>query len=163
MLAVVDKLPRGAPWLHTTLGIPATSRGKVTGPEHEVEVYFRDPITLTQELIGNPTFNHPEIIAYEPHEVYIGPAGASDAELEREFGEANTGAWWNEVQVGFGHLTIERLLTSRPSVKSSRGRNYCAHNLIFRQDSVIEFWWGQNCLAGIFYHWEPRQVDQTKA
>lgn len=52
---------------------------------------------LVRELIGNPEFNHPDIIRYAPERLYTQtkPGGS----YEREYGEAWTGDWWGNVQV----------------------------------------------------------------
>jgi hypothetical protein len=66
----------------------------------KVDLFYRNPLEIVEELIGNPDFNHPDLMSYEPAEVFVGPEGCSDDELVREYSEASTGKWWNSLQVG---------------------------------------------------------------
>jgi hypothetical protein len=96
LLKDVDKLPKGLGWRCQPIKVPGNTPD---GISEEVEIYYRDVIELVKELIGNPAFNNPVIMAYEPVEVYVGPDNDPDDKLTREYGEAYTGKWWNEVQV----------------------------------------------------------------
>src|ERR1700742_4251439 len=85
MLKEVDKLLKGSPWLHRTLHIPAEMDG--SGAIREIELLYRNPVHLIEELIGNPDFNNPDLMVYEPHEVWIDSEGP-DGEKQREYTEA---------------------------------------------------------------------------
>ena len=107
--------------------------------EEEVEIFFRDPVQLVEELIGNPDFNHPDIMAYEPVELYSGP---TEEEMAREYTEASTGEWWNKLQV-FIHslrcLTLENTnsLMMRPE-SATRWRDCSSYHSIIRQNTIID-------------------------
>lgn len=79
--------------------MPATvdkGPSEVEHEEEEIELFYRNPVDLIAELIGNPDFNHPDVMAYEGYEAYSGP---NEDDLSREYGEAWTGEWWGRVQV----------------------------------------------------------------
>ena len=94
MLKDVDALPLKSSWMYRSLEVLANSDG--SGSVREVDLFYRDPIELVKELIGNPEFNHPNIMAYEPERVLI---EGKDGELVQEFGEAKSGKWWYDLQV----------------------------------------------------------------
>lgn len=96
LLQDVDRLPTSSEWFHKDLTIPSTSEGVV---DRVVDVYYRNPVDLIKELIGNPSFNHSEIMKYDPVEVY---AEDADGVRTREYGEAWSGEWWNRMQVCTG-------------------------------------------------------------
>jgi hypothetical protein len=95
MLQEVDRLPRCTSWRHRTLRIYANPHDQ-TGIAHDVDLFYRDPIELIKQLIGNPEFNHPDIIAYEAEEVWM---KLGNGERARVYSEANTGSWWHTMQV----------------------------------------------------------------
>jgi hypothetical protein len=92
----VDKLPRGPKWFYRTFNVPHPMKENCF---EQAEIYYRDILDVVKALISNPEFNDPDIMSYEPEEVYIGEEGASDEEMTREYGEMNTGDWWNRLQV----------------------------------------------------------------
>lgn len=93
LLQDVDRLPTSSEWFHKDLTIPSTSEG---GVDRVVDIYYRNPVDLVKELIGNPDFNQTGIMTYDPMEVYSENA---DGTRSREYDEAWTGDWWNKVQV----------------------------------------------------------------
>jgi hypothetical protein len=64
---------------------------------NSVDLFYHDPAELVKQLLSNPDFNNPDIMAYEPKEIYS--RNGAEAPFEREYGEAFTGDWWNTVQV----------------------------------------------------------------
>ena len=94
MLQEVDKLPKTTKWLHKYISVHANP--DKTGVIRKVDLYYRDPVSLIRELMGRPGFNKPGVMAYEPVEMYVAGKGGMES---REFSEANTGTWWNDIQV----------------------------------------------------------------
>jgi len=94
MLKDVDKLPGGTPWTHAELTVNDPDG---IGGSRKVDFYYQDPVSLVKEIIGNPAFNMPGVMAYEPFEVWV---EGENEEQYREYSEAWTSDWWNEVQVG---------------------------------------------------------------
>nr|VWO96661.1 Polyribonucleotide nucleotidyltransferase (EC (Polynucleotide phosphorylase) (PNPase) [Ganoderma boninense] len=85
----IDQLPTGASWVYDIL----TVTGNRTGSDGErltedLELWRRDPVELTKELIGNPAFK--EFLAYAPVRVRRGGV--------RFYGEMNTADWWWNIQ-----------------------------------------------------------------
>lgn len=108
----VDKLPRGPAWHHHTINVRHPTKDHTEG----LEFFYRNPLDVIKELIGNPDFNHPDIMSYEPVEVRVGPEGCNDEEMVREYGEMHTGEWWNALQVSIDNH--ERLHRSRSNIAS---------------------------------------------
>jgi len=94
MLKDVDKLPGSTEWLYQTIEVPSDG----DNPPCEIEFYYRNPVELVKEIIGNPTFNQPDAMAYEPVEIWV---EGKNGEKVREYSEAWTADWWNEMQVCF--------------------------------------------------------------
>ena len=94
----VDKLPISAKWKYRTLEVPSDQEGI---PACEVELFYRNPVDLVKELIGNPDFNNPNIMAYEPVKIFVGKHDEPEDSYQREYSEAWTGDWWHSVQVRY--------------------------------------------------------------
>jgi hypothetical protein len=87
----------GPDWRVETFLVPSDKEGV---PAQEVDVYYCDILGMLKVLLSNPDFNNPDIMAYEPKEVYTHDCtGESKAPFEREYGEAFTSDWWNTMQV----------------------------------------------------------------
>ncbi|KAG6822115.1 hypothetical protein H0H92_015207, partial [Tricholoma furcatifolium] len=89
----IDKLPTGPEW-HCEI---VTVKGDLIGEDGELmtenlELWFRDPVEVVRELIGNPAFK--EMMAYVPEQVF-----QDDACTERVFDEMWTADWWWNLQV----------------------------------------------------------------
>lgn len=66
----------------------------------ELELWYRDPIDVVRELMGNPVFR--DVMHYSPEQVY------RDKDCkERVVNEMWTGHWWWEMQVSLVHPTIK--------------------------------------------------------
>lgn len=65
--------------------------GKVMRSE-ALELWFRDPVEIVEELIGNPQFR--EVMKYAPERVYADMEGKTQV-----INEMWTGSWWWEIQV----------------------------------------------------------------
>jgi hypothetical protein len=109
LLENVDKLPRGPEWKYHTFNVKHPTKENC---EEEVEIFFRDPLDVIKEILGNPEFNNPEIMSYEPAKVYVGPEGCSDEMLTREYGEMHTGDWWNRLQVCTSAIVLHTFFES---------------------------------------------------
>ncbi|TFY53548.1 hypothetical protein EVJ58_g9391 [Rhodofomes roseus] len=84
----IDDLPTGAAWKCDMINV----RGDRIGDrgEHlqeDLELWWRDPVECTRELIGNPTFDGK--VAYGPERVYTDDAGTI-----RRYDEMWTAEWW---------------------------------------------------------------------
>jgi hypothetical protein len=90
--------------------------------------------------MSDPKFNDPEIMSYEPVEVHVGPEGCSDEEMIREYGEMNTGEWWNRLQVRRSWLSASVGITKRLllSGKASKGCDYRTNHSLFRQNTALD-------------------------
>jgi hypothetical protein len=88
----VDDLPTGPGWnceLVTVTGNTCGENGEMM--TEELELWFRDPVEIVRDLIGNPMFK--EHMAYAPEKAY------QDKGDVRIFDEMWTGNWWWETQV----------------------------------------------------------------
>lgn len=89
-LKKIDQLPTGTQWVYDII----TVTGNRTGPNgekltEELELWQRDPVELTKELLGNPAFK--EFLSLAPMRVQRGGT--------QFYGEMNTADWWWNVQV----------------------------------------------------------------
>ncbi|KAG6810014.1 hypothetical protein H0H92_013700 [Tricholoma furcatifolium] len=91
-LPIIDKLPTGPEW-HCKI---VTVKGDLIGEDGELmtenlELWFRDPVEVVRELIGNPAFK--EMMAYVPEQVF-----QDEACRERVFDEMWMANWWWNLQ-----------------------------------------------------------------
>ncbi|KAJ7572033.1 hypothetical protein C8J56DRAFT_1081438 [Mycena floridula] len=82
LLDMVDNLPQGVAWQLDEDGNKQTE---------ELEIWYRDPVEVICELVGNPMFK--EVIRYAPEKVYEDEKGE-----KRIIDEMWTGDWWSEIQ-----------------------------------------------------------------
>ncbi|OJT11723.1 hypothetical protein TRAPUB_11785, partial [Trametes pubescens] len=85
----VDKLPAGPEWICdiiTVVGDQRGSNGELL--TEELELWRRDPVECSRELMGNPAFK--EYMAYAPMKI--------TRDGVRYYGEANTADWWWDIQ-----------------------------------------------------------------
>lgn len=109
--------------------------GKVMRSE-ALELWFRDPVEIVEELIGNPQFR--EVMKYAPERVYADMEGKTQV-----INEMWTGSWWWEIQVSM----------RREEAKSS------ASDCILGQDPPLQFSWRCFCMANLSHHRKHREGD----
>lgn len=86
-------LPAVAEWSYKEFEIVGDILNELGEPMKEVvEIYYRNPVELVRELLGNPDFK--DEIHYKPFRMYTDASGT-----ERIFGEMFTAEWWWEVAV----------------------------------------------------------------
>jgi hypothetical protein len=89
----INDLPMGPKWkcelVKATENICGENGEKVT---EELDLWFRNPVEIIRDLIGNPAFK--EHMAYAPEKAYQDKDGKV-----RIFDETWTGDWWWETQV----------------------------------------------------------------
>lgn len=115
----------------------------------ELELWYRDPVDVVRELMGNPVFR--DVMQYSPEQVYRDEAGT-----DRVVNEMWTGNWWWDMQVS--------LMSNRVRKKSSHDLlvsetvtsrcNNCATDPIIGQDQAVTVSRRQECLASISDHRE---------
>jgi hypothetical protein len=93
LMDTIDELPHGADWSYR----PVTLHGDLlddTGKARteQLELWYRDPVEIVRELLGNPMFR--DVMRYTPERIY------QDAEgTERVRNEMWTAEWWWKMQV----------------------------------------------------------------
>jgi hypothetical protein len=90
---MVDALPSGPPFhvrYISVVGDIKEENGQFQ--KEELELWYRDPVELVRELLGNPAFA--KYTTYEPYKVY-----KDMDKTNRCFGEMWTGDWWWDTQV----------------------------------------------------------------
>jgi hypothetical protein len=93
LMDTVDELPRGVKWVYRPINLNGDILDDNGKPMTEhLELWYRDPVEVVRELMGNPIFK--EVMRYAPERVYCDSVGA-----ERVVNEMWTAEWWWEVQV----------------------------------------------------------------
>jgi hypothetical protein len=105
----IDEMPKGPEWLSEIITVtgdrrypPGHAKAGLLMTE-ELELFWRDPVAVIKELIGNPAFK--DVISYVPQRVY-----ADKGKKERVYDECWTGDWWWETQVKSVHYSARAKL-----------------------------------------------------
>lgn len=72
----------------------------------DVEMWYRDPIEVLREIMGNPTFKNNWAASSE---MSFTDAGCTDRMID----ESWDADWWNEIQVNHVYLTCIHPLTGQ--------------------------------------------------
>jgi hypothetical protein len=93
LMDTIDELPRGVEWTYRPVNLNGDMLDDNGKPMTEhLELWYRDPVKVMQELMGNPIFK--EVMRFAPERVYCDSAG-----MERVVNEMWTAEWWWEMQV----------------------------------------------------------------
>ncbi|KAG6806775.1 hypothetical protein H0H92_010073 [Tricholoma furcatifolium] len=93
LLKRIDSLPPGPEFHCKVLELKGDERDENGEFRTEtVELFFRNPLDVIQELLENPVIGKEN--CYAPYMVFRNEDGSN-----REYGEMQTGAWWGETQV----------------------------------------------------------------
>ncbi|KAJ7582127.1 hypothetical protein C8J56DRAFT_1015707 [Mycena floridula] len=92
LLEMVDSLPQGVTWQLERM----TVKGDLVSEDgnqqiEELEIWYRDPVEVIKELVGNPMFK--DVIRYAPEKLYEDKSGE-----KRVIDEMWTADWWWEIQ-----------------------------------------------------------------
>lgn len=93
LLDAIDELPRGVGWTYqqvTMHGDVEDDTGKCM--KEDVELWYRDPVEVVRELMGNPMFR--DVMKYAPEQVF-----RDEERDEQVVNEMWTASWWWELQV----------------------------------------------------------------
>ena len=93
LIEAIDKLLHGVKWTYRPIhlnGDVLDDNGKPM--TEQLELWYRDPVEVVRELMGNPIFR--EVMKYTPERVFCDPAGT-----EAVVNEMWTAEWWWEMQV----------------------------------------------------------------
>jgi hypothetical protein len=104
LMDTIDELPRGVDWTYR----PVTLHGDLLDDAgkartEQLELWYRDPVEIVQELLGNPMFH--DVMRYAPERIYRDAEGK-----ERVLNEMWTVEWWWKMQVR--HLSVTGLQRS---------------------------------------------------
>ncbi len=90
----------------------------------ELELWRRDPVDCTRDLIGNPAFG--DYMAYGP--IKITRDGV------RYYGESNSADWWWEIQVSHVGICHTEAFNLRALGQAPTRHGRCTADHRFRQD-----------------------------
>lgn len=93
LLDTVDALPKGVNWTYQQVNLHGDlmdDAGK--NMTKQLELWYRDPVNVVWELMGNPMFK--EVMKYAPEKVFHDEGGE-----EQVVNEMWTASWWWEMQV----------------------------------------------------------------
>lgn len=106
-LGAVDALPPGVSWKLENVTVTGDVHDEDEQPlKEELELWYRDPVEVVRELLGNPIFR--DVTCYAPEQIH------RDGDLqERVVNEMWTGDWWWDMQVSpmWSHTIRNNLLT----------------------------------------------------
>ncbi|KZP05730.1 hypothetical protein FIBSPDRAFT_666170, partial [Athelia psychrophila] len=117
LLDAIDDLPRGVGWTYqqvTMHGDVEDDAGKCM--TEEVELWYRDPVEVVRELMGNPMFR--DVMKYAPEQVF-----RDEERDEQVVNEMWTASWWWELQRRLPKgATIAPLILSSDKTRLSQFR-----------------------------------------
>lgn len=98
----IEALPRGVEWNYR----PVTLHGDLTDDsgnarKEDLELWYRDPVEVVRELMGNPMFRHD--MRYAPERVYQDSCGEKEV-----VNEMWTAEWWWKMQVSLEVTDIDK-------------------------------------------------------
>jgi hypothetical protein len=93
LLKKVDSLAIGPGWKWEQIKVreDVADEDGMRG-EEDLELWYRDPVAIVQDLVGNPAFK--DSLAFAPQKVYTDAEGGM-----RTYDEMWTGDWWWKTQV----------------------------------------------------------------
>lgn len=95
----IDELPQGVSWVYNEVELTGDVLDDEGNPRKEkLELWYRDPVEVVRELMGNPVFK--DVMRYAPEHYY---SDVSEGEgTHRIINEMWSADWWWEVQVSLG-------------------------------------------------------------
>ncbi|KAG8708171.1 hypothetical protein FRC09_001400 [Ceratobasidium sp. 395] len=115
----MKKLPGGPEWKKETIrmqGNRFNKKGKRL--TEKLEVWFRDPIEVLEELLAHPAFANE--LVFEPRETYL-----DNERTERVYHEMWTGEWWMELQkiLPYGATVVPLIFSSDKTCLTNHSGN----------------------------------------
>jgi len=93
LIETIDELPRGVKWSYRPINLNGDMLDDNGKPMMEqLELWYRDPVEVVRELLGNPIFQ--QVMRYAPERVFCDSEGTDGV-----VNEMWTAAWWWEMQV----------------------------------------------------------------